>query len=397
VSKLGFQVFDSDCHVVEPGEQLEQYIESRYLDDLRALAEPNQILYSLNRVEFRRRLGSTDDIGQMFSYSKDQPAKRAPRYRAKPRPATNVDPHARIADMDLEGIDAGVLFPSGVGTFCSVQNAELELAVYRAYHRYLNDFCQPYPGRLSATMMVSGRSISDSIQEMRRLADESWVVGVFPSLPPDMAFDDESLEPLWAEAAALEMTVTLHTFTNAPPYAPGARDGSYFDNMWLARSAAHPWCGMRNMASILGSGILGRHPELRVAIVEAGHGWLPYWVARLDEQADFMPAALPDDFTPIAELISGGRYFQAIELHEGEPITRGVIDLVGPDVLMWSSDYPHGETWFPEAVDSFLNWNGIDDLVKRKTLWDNAVRCFPRFQPPPAQAGHSEVTDLTTV
>jgi predicted TIM-barrel fold metal-dependent hydrolase len=59
-------------------------------------------------------------------------------------------------------------------------------------------------------------------------------------------------------------------------------------------------------------------------------------------------------------------------------MTKHVIDELGEDVLMWSSDYPHGESWFPESVDTFLGWDSLNDRVKRKMFWENATRCFPR-------------------
>ena len=57
----------------------------------------------------------------------------------------------------------------------------------------------------------------------------------------------------------LDLAVVLHTFTVMPPYAPGGLDT--WDNLWLQRSAAHPWCGMRNMAALIGSGVMDRYPE----------------------------------------------------------------------------------------------------------------------------------------
>src|SRR5439155_10527843 len=49
-----------------------------------------------------------------------------------------------------------------------------------------------------------------------------------------------------------------------------------WENLWLQRSAAHPWCGMRNMAALIGSGVMDRYPALRIGTLEAGHGWLPF-------------------------------------------------------------------------------------------------------------------------
>ena len=153
------------------------------------------------------------------------------------------------------------------------------------------------------------------------------------------------MEPFYAEAAALDLAVVLHTFTVMPPYAPGGQDT--WDNLWLQRSAAHPWCGMRNMAAMIGSGVMDRYPSLRVGTLEAGHGWLPFWMARLDEHAETIKAALPELQATPERVCYSGRYFQSIEIPEGARLTNAVADLVGDEVLMYASDYPHGEEPFP--------------------------------------------------
>ena len=147
----------------------------------------------------------------------------------------------------------------------------------------------------------------------------------------------------------------------------------------LQRSAAHPWCGERNMASIIGAGIMDRYPTIRVGTLEAGHGWLPSWVNRLEEHTKLCPEALPPLQHKIHDYVTGGRYFQSIEVSEGAAITRSVIDLLGPDILMFGSDYPHGESWYPIAVETVLGWNLPQDHM-RKLLWDNAAKYYRRYE-----------------
>jgi len=160
-----------------------------------------------------------------------------------------------------------------------------------------------------------------------------------------------------------------------PPYAPGGLDT--WENLWLQRSAAHPWCGMRNMAALIGAGVMDRYPRLRVATLEAGHGWLPFWMSRIDEHAETIAAALPALKARPSDYVRSGRYFQSIEIPEGEKLTNAVIDLVGEDVLMYASDYPHGESHFPESVERVLAWD-MPQHRKRKLFWDNAVRLYAR-------------------
>ncbi len=366
----GHRVFDADAHVWEPPDLLEAHIDPSHREALRSRNDGRYRSIAPNPIQFGRLLGSEEPAS----------TKANVQFRGRePHPDSSRDPALRIADMDLEGIDASIVVPSGVGSFCSVE-VDLELAVHRAYHRYMAEYCSPYPGRLCGVAMVSARALDDSLVELRRVGAERWCVGVFPAVPRDMPLDSPKLEPLWAAANELDLTVVLHTFTFTPPYSPGALDGSFFDNAWIARSAAHPWAGMRNIASLLGSGVLDRHQSLRVALLEAGQGWLPYWVHRLEEQAEYMAGALPAGVAPFSEYIRSGRYFQSIELHEGERLTKQVIDELGQDLLMFSTDYPHGESWFPRATEAFFEWDLTED-VRRKLLWENALTCFRRFDP----------------
>jgi predicted TIM-barrel fold metal-dependent hydrolase len=372
MTKQGFQVFDTDSHVIEPSEVLDNYIDKEFLHSIRALSIPGQSTYAPNDFSFPRRMGSQTAEGTR--------REGIPRFKGtSPRENCNVDPAERLADMDLEGIDIGMIVPTTVSGFSSVE-VPLELAVYRAYHRFLTDYCGGGHGRITGSVVASGRAVQESVEEIKRAGQEPWAVGILPVIPAAMPFDDPSLDSIWQVAQDLDLTVVLHTFTSRPPYGPGILDGSFFGNRWLARSAGHPWCGMRNMAALIGGLVLDTYPRLRIALLEAGHGWLPYWVSRLDEQADYYPDALPSEIGRFSDYARSGRYFQSIQIHEGEDATEYVIDSLGSGILMFSTDYPHGESWFPKTVDTFLGWNKLSDEVKRQLLWGNPVQCFPRSQ-----------------
>jgi predicted TIM-barrel fold metal-dependent hydrolase len=75
--------------------------------------------------------------------------------------------------------------------------------------------------------------------------------------------------------------------------------------------------------------------------------------------------------------VTCGRYFQSIEAPDGEKLTNAGIDLIGEDVLMYASDYPHGESHFPHTVEMVMNWN-MPVVRKRKLFWGNAVRLYAR-------------------
>lgn len=300
-----------------------------------------------------------------------------PKTERKPSPHVDVDVKARIADMDFEGVDVNLLLPSGwYGTWTAGEDVSLEMGMYSAYHRWMEDYCGAYPDRLGGLILVSSRDVKSGVEQIKKWGKSRWTWGVLPYAPYGTPLDHPDLEPIWGAAQEHDLMIALHTFTVMPPYAPGGLDN--WENLFLQRSAAHPWCGMRNMASLIGAGVMERYPQLRIGTLEAGHGWLPFWLTRIDEHAKTIKSALPELKHLPSEYVLSGRYFQSIEVPEGEKLTNAVCDLLGEDLLMYASDYPHGESHFPHTVGMVLDWKETPEARKRKLFWDNALKCYAR-------------------
>jgi uncharacterized protein len=375
----GQRIFDSDTHVGPDAAILSKYLSQAEKDRLagweqyRSSDRYGHVTYVKGQRRYRRKLGAAvpDDspAGYMAGFT------GVARER-QPSPEVDADPAARIADMDYEGVEVNLTLPSGwFGTWTAGEDVALEMAMYRAYHRWMADYCGAFPNRLGGVILAGARDIEGSLAELRRCGRERWAWGMMVYAPAGMPLDHPDIEPLYAEAAELDLAVVLHTFTVMPPYAPGGEDT--WDNLWLQRSAAHPWCGMRNIAALIGSGAMDRYPSLRVGTLEAGHGWLPFWIARLDEHAETIKAALPALKQRPSDYVTGGRYFQSIEIPEGAALTNAVSNLLGDDVLMYASDYPHGESHFPKSAGIVRGWD-MPEPRRRKLLWDNACRLYAR-------------------
>ena len=380
MARNGYRIFDADTHVRPDADLLEPYlpVATRALlaqyEKYKARNKEGAVTYLMGERKYKRRLGLADEAAPqrseyMSGYKRHQ--------HGKPNPLCERDPAARILDMDIEGIDVNLMLPSGwFGCWTTIKDVELETAMYQAYHRWMADYCAPFPSRLKGVILASARDVKTSVAEIERAAREAWPLAVFVYAPYQFPFDHPDLEPIWKAAADHDLAIALHTFTVMPPYAPGVLDS--WDNLWLQRSAAHPWCGQRNMASIIGAGIMDRYPNIRVGTLEAGHGWLPAWVKRLEEHTKLCPEALPHLQHTIRDYVTGGRYFQSVEVSEGGAITQSVLDLLGSEILMFGSDYPHGESWFPVSVDAVFDWN-LKEADMQKLLWDNAVRYYGRY------------------
>lgn len=380
MAKNGFKIFDSDTHVGPTMEVLEKYLSDADKTKLagweqyKSTAKAGRTTYNKGQRIYRRKLGTaspdTTPAGYMAGFTGAHGAR-------KPFPTTDVHVDKRLEDMDFEGVDVNLTFPSGwFGTFTTGDDVALEASMYRAYNSWMADYCAAAPSRLGGVILVSGRDIKGSLEEIKKHGKSPWAWGILPYAPYGMPLDHPDLEPVWAAAQEYDLTVSMHTFTVMPPYAPGGLDN--WENLFLQRSAAHPWCGMRNMASLIGAGVMDRYPTLRIATLEAGHGWLPFWLARIDEHAKTIASEIPKLKHLPSEYAMSGRYFQSIEVPEGEKLTNAVMDLVGDGVLMYASDYPHGESHFPHTVEMAMDWNSTSQVRKQKLFWDNAVKAYPR-------------------
>jgi predicted TIM-barrel fold metal-dependent hydrolase len=394
MARDGIRIFDADTHIIEPVEPIEAYLSAADRARLaaqgplvqRAAAKAGMSRYVIGkRPKLNRKLGSLERVDPPSGAARGARDGGTPwdvRWQGPPFPSerVSVDPHARVRDMDVEGIDVNMILPSGgVPGFAGLADVALESAMYQAYNRFLADYCAPYPDRLTGVMLVSGRDPSASVTEIRRCSREDWPVALFPICAPEMSLDEPAWEPIWAEAQEQDLTVVIHSFTMTIPYPPGVWDT--WDNVFLQRAAGHVWNAQRNLAAIIGAGVLDRYPRLRLTSLECGHGWLASWAARLDELAEMSRHVLPTLKQRPSDYIRGPQYFQSIQIYEGEQSLRHAFEALGEDTLMFATDYPHSESWFPKSADIVLGWKTLGESARRKLLWENAVRCYARYAP----------------
>jgi predicted TIM-barrel fold metal-dependent hydrolase len=119
-------------------------------------------------------------------------------------------------------------------------------------------------------------------------------------------------------------------------------------------------------------GALARHPDLRVAFLESGTGWLPYWLHRLDEHQEWM-----DQGAERASALFARQC--AISTEADDALTELVVDRVGADHVLWASDFPHPDALFPDAATTFLaeaRRQGISDADVATILWDGPLAFY---------------------
>jgi predicted TIM-barrel fold metal-dependent hydrolase len=280
----------------------------------------------------------------------------------------------RLRDMDLEGRDIDFIIPGPWAYGAPALAPHLAHGLYRAYHRYMAEYCAADSRRLKSMVLALATDPEWSAQVIKERAREDWVAAVWPLLPEGMPVDDPDLEPIWAAADEADLPIMYHAFTIETPYFPGYRD--IWDNPAMGRCAGQTWGGQRFLSFMLMGGMLDRYPRLRVGALESGHGWLPHWLVRLTRQIDYVRGSVSPALkhTPL-EYAQAGRVFDSIDLSEGVGLTKAAIDLLGDHALMFASDYPHPETIFPDHADTVIGWRTVlGEDATRKLMWENASR-----------------------
>jgi predicted TIM-barrel fold metal-dependent hydrolase len=333
-------VIDADGHVLEPRAAwagLDESVRPRIETDGRGL---DHVIVADDDV-FVAKLGQMGSPGTDVSTGSNEPF---PLERAR---AGASEPGARLVDMDSEGIDVAVLYPTiGLG-FWGITDSGAAEAVARAYNDWLAGYCAAAPERLHGAAMVPFQSPEGAVAELRRACTELGMRAAFVRPNPCLgrSIVDEAYDPFWAAAEELGVAVGVHEgFQPAVP--PLGTDRTR--NVLVLHAVSHTFEQMFACAQLIAEGVLDRHPELRVVFLEAGGGWAPYWLGRLDHQVSSYGGYAPRmKLTP-------SEYFarQCWVSFEIDEATLPVLaPFVGVERIVWGSDYPHADSTFPGALD----------------------------------------------
>jgi predicted TIM-barrel fold metal-dependent hydrolase len=370
--KAGYQVIDADAHVIEPDD-----LWARYFDPDLADRAPRH----LNRafaIEVDGHPINTPADWEPGN-SSEQTARRDERISATfaelfPNAyARGFDAVGQLADMEVEGVDLAFLYPS-YGLFATA-SSDLDPAIAdatcRAYNNWLADFCAADGTRLHGVGMIALQDPERAADEAVRVHEELGFRGVFARPNPIRGrnLDDPAYDPVWRALSELGMTIGLHE-GGMPPLPQAGSDR--LTNAEQKHICSHPMEQMVAAVSLIYGGVLECFPGLRVAFLEAGCGWVPFWLERMD---DHYEKGLVRDFGASNNLtMLPSEYFARqcyVSADADEHMLEHVIALLGDDHIVFSTDYPHPDSKYPKAVESFLKLDGVSDASKRRILWDN--------------------------
>jgi len=136
---------------------------------------------------------------------------------------------------------------------------------------------------------------------------------------------------------------------------------------------AHPLEQMTAAASLILGGVLERHPRLRVGFMEAGCSWVPYWLERMDEHAENYRFEVPY-LKERPSTYFRRQCFVSFELEERA--IAYVAESVGAETLVFASDFPHHDCFYPGAVEKVCRRKDLDAKLVSAMLSHNPRRLY---------------------
>jgi predicted TIM-barrel fold metal-dependent hydrolase len=387
MNEHGWRMADSDMHVMEPPDLWQRYIDPRFLDvapigldeirrDMRVLVK-DHVLSISNRA--RTPVGASATAPRRAGIGW-RPTQDDAYGHAEER---GWDAPSQLEAMDAEGLDCAVLFPSrglfvlGLDTAeqagADGYEPELAAAVARAYNDWLHDFCAEDPTRLYGAGLLAPHDVDAAADEVRRVVGDFGFKTVFlhPGCVNRRPWHDPVYDPIWRACEELDVPICFHgggqNFLR-PDYTL-----EVFDNLMMWHTFGQPLGIMAVIVSFASGGVIQRFPNLRVGLLEGNCGWAPWLLNRLDEHWEWTGAAdAPDLDRPPSEFFRSN-CFVSVEADEG-PV-KYYVDWFGDDNVVFSTDYPHGDSKYPDSSKEFLELP-IPDETKRKILWDNWCRLY---------------------
>src|SRR5215211_4076433 len=359
-------VIDADGHVLEPRAAF-----ARLSDDHRPRIETDargldHVLVG-NQEIFVGSLGMLGTPGAVVADLRN----------AKPLEeaiAGAFDPRARVADLDVEGVDAAVLYPTVGLAYWAIADRDAALAVVRAYNDWLAGFCAADPGRLFGVAALPFQDPVAAAAELRRARDELdfRVAFVRPNPCAGRTIVDPANDVVWQTAEELDVTIGIHEGSQPAIPTLGLDRAPY--NALVLHATSHAFEHMMACAQLMALGVMERHPTLRFVFLEAGGGWAPYWVERLDHQVSRFGGYCPD----MKHLPS--EYFARqcwISFEVDEHTLPVLAPVIGADRIVWGTDYPHPDCTFPGMVKELRGAiGGFSDTDRARLLGGNAIDLY---------------------
>jgi predicted TIM-barrel fold metal-dependent hydrolase len=219
------------------------------------------------------------------------------------------------------------------------RNPHYGAAMATAVNTWVRDEFLDRDERLRAGLVVSTLDIPAAVEEVERLAGDTRFAQILMPVRNDVPYGNRLYHPLYEAAQRHGLPIALHAWGRGghAPTTTGVTT-SYFEDY-----ASNGHIAQAQMMSLVAEGVFATYPELRVAFLECGFTWLPPQLWRFDKDWKGVWREVPWVKEPPSKYVRRHMRFttEPAQLpHDAEQIAQ-VVEMVGPELLLYASDYPH--------------------------------------------------------
>jgi predicted TIM-barrel fold metal-dependent hydrolase len=390
VTAVKLKVVDADGHYFEPPDALPEYIEPHFREQApRRVVGPDGIERWQGRdwlsegvgdfaPPLVRREGKARELVGVVGEDESGAIRRKDAQYSQMDPAA-YDGVARLPVMDAEGIDAAVLYPTNALAW--VPDGAFHLALNRALNDWQADFCKADPRRLYGTVnIIALHDVVAACAEVRRCVREHGFKAVFLrtclAKETDRWWGDQ-YDPFWATCQELDVAIGFHPFPGDTMWG----SGRYFDlyrptpeRVFMRGPFTNPVDAMNTVLGLIAGGIPERFPGLRFGILESSGGWLVSFLERMDGRFELLRHTLPHLKLKPSDYFRRQFWISFDPEEAALPLTA---EWLGADRIIWGSDYPHPDAFYPGFV-TMLNGNiaALDPTDQERIRGLNAVEFY---------------------
>jgi predicted TIM-barrel fold metal-dependent hydrolase len=370
----GFKVIDADAHVIYPAALWPRFLESRYRDRVGRKSPPGFDHYNPVTVDGRWSQHPTSIYGNFQKAinwtTDDMIAKYGSELVEKGFTGDRV-----ATALEAEGVDVMVIYGPEYDMWLDGIDPELQAAMARAYNRWGAEMRDQSNGHVITSGPVPLNDVARAVEEIQYAHDELGI-NCFWARPDQFnhrSLGDRYYDPIYELLQDLDCAFATHEYMGLNAVTAGSERFFTFTE-W--HTVVHQFEAQSALLSMIVQGVYERFPRLRVAYMEAGCGWLPSWLHRIDEHLELAGAAEAPDLT-----MNATEYFTRncwISTECDDKFVSDVVRWMGDDHIVFETDFPHPDSKYPHATEHFLGLAPeiVNDDSKRKILWDNAVDLY---------------------
>lgn len=363
-------VFSCDGHIVEPSDLFERNIPPSLLKHgVRSEMDDGMLIsYAGERITMRRPLSAAPRLGpdgEVFG----RPDRRG-----------NRELDWRKKDMELDGVDAEILFPSIGLTAFMIENPEAELATAQVYNDWHHELAKDETDTFVRCGIVPVRDTKNAVAEIERLARLGFTTAMIPSYVDPQSglpqYTSDYWDPVFDAAQRHNMVFSLHTGTGRYDVRSFRGPGGAVMNYGI--QSCDGWI---TIMALVSGGVLDRFPKVHVAVIEGGASWLAPLAERMDEVTIAHEPFVRPKLTVMPSEIIRRQVHCQFQTDRACIMARSV---TGTAAIMWGADYPHHEGTFPrsrEVMAHLFDDIDIGEQDKADILGGNAARLYRLNRP----------------